>query len=89
MEVRETFFFKDGTTVFTGPVQTEMKFIGPCDCEIVLGGEVRATVRIDGEMIPSTPLDKRLSERVISTMAPIDLSAIGIGRGGFRIRSKV
>jgi len=89
MEVKDTFFFKDGTITFTGPVQTEENFIGPCDCEIVEGGEVKASIWIDGEMIPSTPLDKRPSERAISTRAPIDLFAIGVGRSGFKIRPKI
>ena len=43
MEVKDTFFFNDGTIAFTGPIQTELKFIGAHDCAIVQGGEVKAS----------------------------------------------
>ena len=88
MDVKDTFIFTDGTTVFTGPIETQIKFIGPCDCEVVQANEVRLSVRIDGEMVPSTPGGKP-PYRAISTRQPIDLDTIGVGRTGFTIRSKV
>ena len=85
MQVHDTFLFKDGTTVFTGPVDTELKFIGPCDCEILSDGEIKTGIRIDGEMLPS-PSKQRHGHRAISTRDTVDLSSIG--RKGFTVRSK-
>jgi hypothetical protein len=89
MEVVDVFSFENGTVVFTGPIETSAKFIGPCKCEIVQDGEVKASLRIDGEMIPSTPLEKRTAHRAISTREAVDLDAIGVGRTGFTIRSAI
>jgi hypothetical protein len=43
MEVKDVFAFEDGTVVFTGPIETHTKFIGPCNCEIVQDGDVKAS----------------------------------------------
>ncbi len=85
MAVKDTFHFRDGTTAFMGTIDSESDFIRPCDCEIVLGGEVKASVRIDGEMIAER---KKVPYRAISTKQQIDLADIGIQRSGFIIRSK-
>jgi hypothetical protein len=85
MEVKDTFHFADGTTVFVGPVRSESKFIRTCDCEIILDNEIKASVRIDGEMVATR---KQTSYRSISTKQPIDLGAIGVKKEGFIIRSK-
>jgi hypothetical protein len=89
MEVKDVFAFEDGTVVFTGPIETHANFIGACKCEIVQDGEVKASLQIDGEMIPSTPLEKRTSHRAISTREVINLDAIGVARTGFTIRSEI
>lgn len=89
MDVVDTFIFKDGTTVFVGPIDTTLKFIGPCDCDVVSNGESKLSFRIDGEMIPSpSKAVDRPPHRAVSTREPIDLHALGLGRGGFKIRSK-
>jgi hypothetical protein len=87
MEVKDSFFFKDGSTVFVGPIRTEAKFIGPCECEILQTNEVRASLNIDGEMVPCAS-EKKSMHRSISTRQRIDLDAIGVGRTGFVIHSK-
>lgn len=89
MEVRDTFVFANGTTVFMGPMETQAKFVGPCECELVNNGEVQVSFGIDGEMFPcpSAP-EERPPYRAISTRESIDLAAIGVDRGGFSIRSK-
>jgi hypothetical protein len=86
MAVKDTFKLEDGTTAFMGVIETKSDFIGPCDCEIVLEGQVKASIRIDGEMIVKR---KKTPHRAISTKQSIDLAAIGLQREGFLIRSKV
>jgi hypothetical protein len=88
MEVIDTFFFKDGTTVFIGPIQSEPKFIGPCVCEIIHANEIKASLQIDGQRRPLMPLGEKPPHRAISTRQAIDFAAIGIARSGFTIRSK-
>jgi hypothetical protein len=85
MEVKDTFHFADGTTVFVGPIRSESKFIRPCDCEIVLDSEIKASIHIDGEMVATR---KKTPYRSISTKQPIDLDAIGVEKKEFIVRSK-
>jgi hypothetical protein len=85
MSVKDTFHFADGTTAFVGQVEPNVKFIRPCDCEILVDGEVKGSVRIDGEMIACRTT---VPERAISTSERVDFAAIGISRSGFTIRSK-
>ena len=85
MKVKDTFRFQNGATVFVGAIESSEKMIPPCECEIVVGDEVKASLRIDGEMI----LEKKASlHRSISTSQPLDLAAHGLARSGFTIRSK-
>ena len=85
MMVRDTFHLGNGRTVFVGPLEKHLKYIPPCDCEIVVNDEVRGTVRIDGEDFLK---DKGIPDRAISTSQRVDLTRWGIGTGGFTIRSK-
>jgi hypothetical protein len=85
MIVKDTFHLKDGRTLFVGAVETKAKIAPPCDCEVLVGGEVKASIRIDGEDIPK---GKGVSDRVVSTSQQIDLASLGITKGGFEIRSK-
>lgn len=85
MRVSDTFNLEDGRTVFVGPVETEAKAIPPCECEIVVGNEVKASLRIDGEDIPK---GNKTPDRAISTSERINLADYGMGRSGFVIRSK-
>jgi len=85
MTVSDTFHLEDGRTVFVGPIEAEAKAIPPCDCEILVGDEIKASLRIDGEEIPK---GKKTPDRSISTSQRIDLAGYGIGRSGFQIRSK-
>lgn len=86
MTVENTFHLEDGRTVFVGPIETQSNGIPPCECEIVVGGEIRASLRIDGEEIPK---GNRTPNRSVSTSERIDLAKYGIGRRGYKIRSKV
>lgn len=91
MNVKDTFRLGDHMLAFIGPVQSESNFIGACDCEIVVGNEVKGSIRIDGEMIPKreqTARGEATSYRSISTSQEVELEALGIGRSGFIIRSK-
>jgi hypothetical protein len=53
MRVVELFRFGDGRTVFAGPITSDAGIIGRCDCRLVVGGVERATIQIEGEMIPN------------------------------------
>ena len=86
MTVTDTFHLEDGRTIFLGPIETEMKVVPPCDCEILVGNEIKVSLRIDGEEIPK---GKHVSDRAISTNQQIDLASSGAGRGGFTIWSKI
>lgn len=52
MTVVDTFHLENGRTIFVGQVEPEVKVIPPCDCEILVGDEIKALLRIDGEDIP-------------------------------------
>jgi len=89
MEVQDTFFLSWGTT-FVGMVKSDNNFfIPPCDCEIVQSGEVKASFRIHPEN-RGTPMDRSEPSllRSISTSEPIDLASLGLGKGGFIVRSR-
>ena len=86
MTVVDTFHLEDGRTVFVGPIETEAKAIPPCDCEIFLGSEVKASLRIDGEEIVK---GRKTANRAVSSSQRINLAGYGIGRFGFKIRSKI
>jgi hypothetical protein len=85
MTVVDTFHLEDGRTVFVGPVETGAKAIPPCDCELLVDDEVMMSLRIDGEEIPK---GRKTSDRSISTSQQLNLASYGIGRSGFKIRSK-
>ena len=85
MTVNDTFHFENGRAVFVGLIETDAKVIPPCDCEIVVGNEIKAVFWIDGEEIPKR---RQVADRAISTSQPIDLASRGLGRSGFKIRSK-
>lgn len=85
MKVEDTFHLEDGRTVFVGTVETEAKAIPPCDCEILVGDEIKASLRIDGEEIPK---GKKTQNRAVSTSQRVELASYGIGQRGFKIRSK-
>lgn len=90
MAVEDTFFFNDGTVVFVGPIvfNGPEKFVRECDCEIVQNDEVKASLRIDGEMRPLRRPGVVSSGRALSTREAVDLATLGLGRGGFLLRSK-
>jgi hypothetical protein len=85
MTVTDTFHLEDGRTLFVGPVETDAKVIPPCDCEILVGDEIKMALRIDGEEIPK---GKQISNRSVSTSQRLGLANFGIGQSGFKIRSK-
>ena len=86
MKVEDTFYLADGRTVFIGVLETEVAPIPSCDCEIVVGDDVKASLPIDGEEFLK---DKKTRNRAISTSQRVDLASYGIGRGGFTVRSKL
>jgi hypothetical protein len=85
MTVEDTFRLEDGRIVFVGSIDTDAKIIPACDCEILVGDEIKASLRIDGEEIPKK---KGTPNRAISTSQRTDLTSYGIGQKGFKIRSR-
>jgi hypothetical protein len=86
MTVSDVFHFEDGRTIFVGPVESQEGNIRPCECEVIVNGEIKGTLKIDGEEIPK---GKKTADRAISTSQRIDLATYGVGRGQFLIRSKI
>ena len=86
MVVEDTFHFENGSTAFAGMIESESDFTGPCDCEVILGNEVKASIWIDGEMMVKR---NKTPHRAIPSTRSIGLTALGLQRGGFIIRSKV
>lgn len=86
MTVKDTFHLEDGRTAFVGLLETKANNIPACECEILIGNEVRACIWIDGEDFVK---GNQTENRAISTKQRIDLASHGIGRSGFKIRSKV
>lgn len=90
MAAEDTFFFQDGRVVFAGHIQFSgpEKVIRECDCEIILDNQVKADLRIEGEMRPLGWPGEVSSTRALSTTDPIDLVALGLERGCFTLRCK-
>ncbi len=90
MEVQDTFSLSGGIVAFVGTVDSDSNFlIPPCECEIVQSGEVKASFRIHPEnKVSRRDKSKPILLRSISTSEPINLAALGLGKGGFIIRSK-
>jgi hypothetical protein len=83
MQVKDTFRLGDHMTAFIGPVESELKFIRACDCEIIVDNEVKGAIRIDGEMILTRRqpvVGETALYRSISSSEPIDLDGIGVGK---------
>ena len=80
MIVRDTFHFDDGTPAFVASLETRAKTIPPRDCQIIVNNEVKASLRIDGEMILK---GKQVPERTITTCQQINVASCGLERGGF------
>jgi hypothetical protein len=51
MQVKDTLRLGEHMTAFVGPIESELKFIRACDCDIVVDGQVKGSIRIDGEMV--------------------------------------
>lgn len=78
MIVKDFFKFKDGRTVFVGPIKGSEKFISPCKCDLWVQGVKYETINIEGEMIPE---GKRYKEyRVVSTKDGIDLEDVRMNK---------
>ncbi|MGB2591527.1 MAG: hypothetical protein WBG02_02320 [Candidatus Acidiferrum sp.] len=88
MTVEDTFFFQDGRVVFAGRIEFcgPEKVIRECDCEIVLNNQIKAPLRIEGEMRPKRWPGVVSSTRALSTRDPINLEAVGLERSGFTLR---
>lgn len=63
MTVKDTFHLEDRRTAFAGSLETEAKDIPSCECGILLGDEVKASIWIDGEDFLK---GKRTPDRAIS-----------------------
>jgi len=46
MKVEDVFRFANGTTLFLGTITSEAKFIGACDCEIIVDGKARLSAYV-------------------------------------------
>jgi len=53
MKVEDVFRFANGTTLFLGTITSEAKFIGACDCEIIVDGKARLSAYVS-EVYPTS-----------------------------------
>jgi hypothetical protein len=84
LEVAEVFHFKDGKTVFVGPVPCGAKYIPPSQAEVVVNGRVVAAVRLEGEMIPNGRHPKNY--RSVSTTDSVPLESASPQEAEVRLR---
>lgn len=70
--------------MFNGPERV----IRECSCEIVQNNQVKASLRIEGEMRPKRRPGVVSSTRALAARESEDLAALGLGRGGFQLRPK-
>jgi hypothetical protein len=68
MQVLDTFYFKDGRTVFVGYLEEPVGYIKAGTAELRVGDRVK-TIAIEDEMVPSARKDR--SKRSISTLEPL------------------
>lgn len=73
LDVIEVFRFSDGRTVFVGPVHGDLKYIPPCDAELVVNGNVVGTVHLEGEMMPNG--QQPVGYRSVATSDVVDLKS--------------
>lgn len=52
MRIRQTFCFRDGRTVLVGPVEGQEIPLRSCACELLVNGQVRQIIMVEGEMMP-------------------------------------
>ncbi len=73
LDVAEIFRFGDGSTIFVGPLSTELKIITPCRVEVLLDGNHLTDVDLVGERSPGPKVPP--GYRIVYTNAPITIDA--------------
>lgn len=71
MKIVDVFHFRDGRTVLIGPVEGQQNFLPSCTCELLVNGQLRQVVAVEGEMI-SDPCNE-LGYRSVSSMDKLTL----------------
>lgn len=83
MVITEVFTLSDDTTVFVGSITSAEGNIGPCRCELILGGSVIDSFPTDGEMILK---NKASGARAISTTHRLKVSDFDCQNGKLVLR---
>lgn len=72
LNITELFHFESGQTVFVGKVENGPVYIPACELYLIIDGNVRQKVRLEGEMIPDTKNEEGL--RIVSSNDKINLT---------------
>lgn len=72
MTVEDVFQLSFGRTVFVGIIDGETELIKSCQCDLIVAGEKKGTVYIEGEMI--TENRSNIVKRSLSTAENVELS---------------
>jgi hypothetical protein len=71
MTIKDIFRFRDGTTVFVGPINGPSCFVSSCECQLYVDGTLRQDIYIEGEMIPDRP--HAAGYRALSTKDSVEM----------------
>lgn len=71
MQIVDLFQFRDGRAVFVGRISSSAPVIGACTCRLLVDGVERATIHVEGEMIPNGTHPE--GHRSVSTTEPVPL----------------
>ena len=86
MSLIDVFQFKDGRTVLVGQVEDGPSYIGRQPVEILEGGELRARLMIEGEMLTARTKGPP-GARAISTTETSCFDRESLGLGHWMVRS--
>ena len=73
LRVKDVFHFSNGQTVLVGLVEKGPAFIPSQACELLVDGEYRQRLRLEGEMMPST--QHGMGYRSVSTTESVNLKS--------------
>ncbi len=88
MRVKEIFQFKDGRTLFVGPIEGGPDFIPPQRCLLEIGPDLASILDMEGEVISNRSMGPTgTTLRALSTRATRCVDREAIGSGDWRLSS--
>ncbi len=84
MRISEVFHFNNGKTVLVGPIEKGPELIPAQPCEILVDGNRRQLIRIEGEMLPSNASQEK---RSVSTTDSVLIDRADLKRHAFVLQT--